>query len=638
MLRSGLYEQVISQALHRELAELPKERKHIEPLDAAEAPQVLSEYVAGAVRAALEAIPEGTHEAESQEARRLELVNAVLDVLAGAREDLGDRAVEGKAERLLQVLSEKDPRLLGGKEARDVPRPETPMASSSLFTGAAREPKLFTEFQREIQSADRIDMLVSFVKWSGLRLIYEDLERFTKRGGQLRVITTSYLGVTEMRAVEALATLPNTHIRISYDTKRTRLHAKTYVFFRETGFTTAYVGSSNLSDAAMSDGLEWNLKLTAMDQGDMLRKIGATFDGYWCSDEFEDYIPEDRGRLAKALRGERMKGVRPDFVFEIRPYPYQQAILEQLRAEREVQGSYRNLVVAATGTGKTVIAAFDYLSFRRSHPGDTCRLLFFAHREEILRQSMLTFQGVLRDVNFGELWVGNHRPERAEHIFASVQTLNVQAIWNRLSADYFDYIVVDEGHHAAADSYGEILRYFAPKVLLGLTATPERMDGRSILPFFNHRIAAQIRLPEAIDRKLLCPFQYFGVSDTVDLDELKWTRGGYDRQELSQIYTLSGAVARNRADHVLMNLEKYASDMDDVKALGFCVSVEHAHFMAEHFCRAGVPSIALDGRSGDEARRSARERLINGDVKVIFTVDLYNEGVDIPELTLPASK
>ena len=214
----------------------------------------------------------------------------------------------------------------------------------------------------------------------------------------------------------------------------------------------------------------------------------------------------------------------------------------------------------------------------------------------------------------------------------SVQTLNSQALHERLPADYYDYIVIDESHHAAAHSYGRALEYFQPKVLLGLTATPERMDGQDIYKYFDRRIAAEIRLPEAINRKLLCPFQYFGVSDTVDLNDLRWVRGGYDRAELSNLYTLSQGVAEKRADHILRSMDKYVTDMNDVRALGFCVSIEHARFMADYFNRCGVPALALTGDSRNDVRASAQEKLVRGELRVLFVVDIYNEGVDIPEV------
>ena len=621
MLHSGLYELLINAEVADDLRRIPAVRKAIDALDSAEAPAVLSKYVADAVRQSLQEIGDNAPE------KQVALVNRIIGLLGQS----GKNVME-PAEQLTALLGEHDPRIALGKSAKELLRPETSVAMSSLFTGAVHEPAMFAELKKEIVSADRIDMLVSFIRFSGLRLILEELTEFTQRGGILRIITTSYMGATEVKAIEELSKLPNTFIRVSYDTKRTRLHAKTYVFYRDTGFTTAYIGSSNLSNAAISSGMEWNVKVTAKDQPDILRKVMATFDAYWHSDEFEDYTADSRGKLAEALDAEKYHGSAPRFLFDIRPYPYQQEILDRLRAEREVRGYFRNLVVAATGTGKTVISALDYRGFVHSHPEKANRLLFIAHREEILKQSIETFRGVLKDVNFGELWVGNYRPEHMEHVFISVQTMCSQRLWEHLLPDYYDFIVVDETHHAAADSYGKALTTFKPKILLGLTATPERLDGKSILDYFDHRIAAEIRLPEAIDRKLLCPFQYFGVSDTVDLTDLHWVHGGYDRKELSSLYSMNQTVAVRRADHILHQLDKYTADMRRLKALGFCVSIEHACFMAEQFNHAGVPSIALSSQSTDAERVSAKKRLVSGEIKVIFVVDLYNEGVDIPEV------
>ena len=624
MLYPGLYEQLINHTLRQELEAIPPERKSVAPVDPAEVAEVLSRYIAEAAKRALSGMAEGRGDVADQVA----LANRLIGLLP----ETEGQGIDERAEQLMALLAEQDPALALGRTASDAVRPETSIAQSSLFTGAVHEPQMFSELKKEIASADRIDMLVSFIKWSGLRLILEDLEAFARRGGELRIITTSYMGVTDVKAVEELAKLPNARIKVSYDTKRTRLHAKTYVFYRETGFTTAYVGSSNLSSAAISSGLEWNVKVTAKDLPATIRKIAATFDTYWHSDEFEFYGPDMRPRLVEALKAEHYDREHPQFLFDIRPYPYQQEILDKLLAEREVRGSYRNLVVAATGTGKTVIAAFDYRRFCKQNPGKANRLLFIAHREEILKQSQATFAGVLKDVNFGELYVGNYRPESLEHLFVSVQTLNSQALHERLPADYFDYIVIDESHHAAALSYEKALAHFQPRVLLGLTATPERMDGQDIYRYFDRRIAAEIRLPEAINRKLLCPFQYFGVSDTVDLNDLRWVRGGYDRAELSNLYTLSQGVAEKRADHILRSMDRYVTDMSDVRALGFCVSIEHARFMADYFNRCGVPALALTGDSRDDVRASAQERLVRGELRVLFVVDIYNEGVDIPEV------
>ena len=632
MLFPGLYEQVINTALNRELSEIPDARKSVAPIDKAEASKVLAQYLADVVQKGLENVLDNGGNITDQ----VDLANRIVSLIEQETKEaaFASLGVDQRAEQLLALLREQDPRLAVGRTAADLSRPETSIAQSSLFTGAIHEPQMYTELKKEIVSADRIDMLVSFIKWSGLRLLMDELREFTQNGGELRIITTSYMGATDVKAIEELRALPNTKIKVSYDTKRTRLHAKTYVFYRNTGFTTAYVGSSNLSNAAISSGLEWNVKVTHRDLPETIDKIAATFESYWNSSEFEYYSEDQRERLARALKAEKYYDSNNDAVYtmDIAPYSYQQEILDKLEAERAVRGYTRNLVVAATGTGKTVLSALDYKRFRKQNPGKPCRLLFVAHREEILRQSLYTFRAVLKDANFGELFVGNNRPESIDHLFMSIQTFNSQGFAEKTASDFYDYIVVDEFHHAAAPTYQKLLTYYQPKILLGLTATPERMDGKSILSYFGNRIAAEIRLPEAIDRKLLCPFQYFGVTDTVDLNTLKWSDGGYDKNELSNLYTLSGAVANRRADLVVSSLLRYVTDIDEVKGLGFCVSVEHAEFMCHYFNSRGIPSIFLTGKSSDEERKTAKGRLVSGEVRFIFVVDIYNEGVDIPEV------
>ena len=632
MLHHGLYEQVINNALTSELAEIPEARKAIAPIDKAEASKVLAQYLADVVQKGLDNVLDNGGDLSAQ----ISLTNQIVSLIQNTTKeaDFASLGVDQRAEQLLALLREADPRLAVGKTAADLSRPETSIAQSSLFTGAIHEPQIYTELKKEIGSADRIDMLVSFIKWSGLRLLMDELREFTQNGGELRIITTSYMGATDVKAIEELRQLPNTKIKVSYDTKRTRLHAKTYVFYRDTGFTTAYVGSSNLSNAAISSGLEWNVKVTKKDLPETIDKIAATFESYWNSNEFEYYSEDQKERLARALNAEKYFGSNDSEVYtmDITPYSYQQEILDKLEAERTVRGYSRNLVVAATGTGKTVISALDYKRFRKQNPGKPCRLLFVAHREEILKQSLYTFRAVLKDANFGEMFVGSYKPDSIDNLFISIQTFNSQDFTAKTAPDFYDYIIVDEFHHAAAPTYQKLLAYYQPQILLGLTATPERMDGKSILSHFGNRIAAEIRLPEAIDRKLLCPFQYFGVTDTVDLDNLKWSAGGYDKSELSKVYTLSGAVAQRRADLVVSSLLKYVTDIDDVKGLGFCVSIEHAEFMCHYFNEHSIPSMFLTGHSPEEERKTAKQRLVTGSVRFIFVVDIYNEGVDIPEV------
>lgn len=632
MLHPGLYEQVINNTLNSELSEVPEVRKSTAPIDTAEASKVLAQYLTDVVQKGLENVQDNGGGIEAQ----IQLANEIVSTIQTTTHEpnFALLGVDQRAEQLLALLRDNDPRLAAGKSAKEMVRPETSIAQSSLFTGAIHEPQMYTELKKEIVSADRIDMLVSFIKWSGLRLIMDELRQFTQNGGELRIITTSYMGATDVKAIEELRQLPNTKIKVSYDTKRTRLHAKTYVFYRNTGFTTAYVGSSNLSNAAISSGLEWNVKVTKKDLTETIDKIAATFESYWNSNEFEYYEEGQRERLIRALKAEKYSEINniDIYTLDILPYSYQQEILDKLEAERTVRGYNRNLVVAATGTGKTVISALDYKRFCRQHPGQPCRLLFVAHREEILKQSMYTFRAVLKDANFGNLFVGSHKADSIDHLFISIQTFNSQDFTTKTDADFYDYIVVDEFHHAAAPTYQKLLVYYQPQILLGLTATPERMDGKNILDYFGGRIAAEIRLPEAIDRKLLCPFQYFGVTDTVDLSSLKWRTGGYDKNELSNLYTFSGLVAERRADLVVNSILKYVTDINEVKGLGFCVSIEHARFMADYFNAYGVPSMALTGDSPDEERNAAKQRLVSGEIRFIFVVDIYNEGVDIPEV------
>ncbi len=536
-LKPGLYEQVINNSISNELKEIPEQQKEIKTIDKAEASKVLSTYIQEVVQKGLDNIGDGCVDASEALSAKVELTNQIVNLIKQKtnEDSFAELSVDSKAQQLLALLKDKDPMLAVGKNASNLNRPETSIAQSSLFTGANHEPQMYCELKKEIASADKIDMLVSFIKWSGLRLIIDELKNFTYNGKELRIITTSYMGATDLKAIEELRKLPNTKIKVSYDTKRTRLHAKTYVFYRDTGFSTAYVGSSNLSNAAISSGLEWNVKVTNKDLPETINKITATFESYWNSTDFEYYREDQKERLLRALKAEKYAEHENQdiFVTDVTPYSYQQEILDKLQAERTIQGYYRNLIVAATGTGKTVISALDYKRYCKNNPQRPCRLLFVAHREEILKQSLFTFRAVLKNANFGELFVGEHKPTEIENLFISIQTFQSQDFSSKTDASYYDFIIVDEFHHAAAPSYEKLLNYYHPQILLGLTATPERMDGKSILPYFDNRIAAEIRLPEAIERKLLCPFQYFGVSDNVDLRNLSWSRGGYDKTELS---------------------------------------------------------------------------------------------------------
>ena len=630
MLETGLYEKLISADLGEQLSAQVDKLIQKTGIDEAEAPKILASYVAQVVENGLKNLADKGGKIKSQ----IALINKIIETIkTETKENIYQGAFIGDSVEQLLALIEKTNTIYALNDKTEIVRPITSLSQSSLFTGAANEPQMFAELKKEIVSCNRIDMLVSFIKWSGLRLIIDELKNFTDNGGMLRIITTSYMGATDVKAIEELKKLQNTEIKISYDTKRTRLHAKTYVFYRNTDYTTAYVGSSNLSNAAISSGLEWNTKVTKQDLPEIISKISATFESYWNSSDFEIYSEDQKDRLAKALKAEKCNGENNElqYSFDITPYPYQQEILDKIEAEREIRNNFKNLIVAATGTGKTVISAFDYKSFCKKQ-NRRQNLLFIAHREEILKQSISCFRGVLKDANFGELFVGKFKPESLNNLFVSIQTFNSQDIISATTPEFYDYIIIDEFHHAAAPIYQQLLSYYKPKALLGLTATPERMDGKNVLAYFNNRISAEIRLPEAIDRKLLCPFQYFGVTDAIDLNTIKWERGGYSKFDLTNIYTADYETARNRAIMVIEALKKYSTDINAVKGLGFCVSKEHAKFMSDFFKENNIPSIYLVSETSDDERSMAKQRLVSGEIKFIFVVDIYNEGVDIPEV------
>ena len=624
MLENGIYEELINLWISREIKSNKGGIISTDKVDSSESSNLLSLYFAQKLRKVLENMEDENVNLSS----RVKFVNELLGKINSHSGSKECNEIIDPPELLLSVLDNSN---IDKNIKNVIPRPATSIAYSSLFTGSIAEPRLYSELKAEILSSDSINMLVSFIKWSGLRLIWNELKTFTERGGKLKVITTTYMGATDIKSIEELNKLSNTEIKISYDTKNTRLHAKTYIFNRKTGFSTAYVGSSNLSNAAISGGLEWNVKVAGKDLPGMLDKIQETFNTYWHSDNFTEYKEDQSDELRKALNREIKRNQESDYIFDIKPYDYQSKILDELDADRKLRGNYKNLVVSATGTGKTVISAFDYARFVRTNPGKN-RLLFIAHREEILKQSQKCFRSVLRDYNFGELYTGNNKPVSLDHLFMSIQSFNSIRPYLELDKHYYDFIIVDEFHHAAAKSYQSLLNYFEPQILLGLTATPERMDGKDILKYFNNHITSEIRLPEAIDRGILSPFQYFGVTDSVDLDTVTWKNGSYDPMELQRLYTGSGGISQERASLIKDAIDRYISSIHDVKGLGFCVSVAHAEYMADYFNKNGISAMALTGNSSREERDTAHAKMRTGEIKIIFAVDIYNEGVDIPEI------
>lgn len=616
----GLYETLIT---HR-LAERMKQfdvagRRSIDaPVGPESAPHVLARHISDTVRQVLQGL------SPTEQVIAANHILESLNTIEGATQWV-DLVTDGPRQ-LLSVAEQEAPGVYSI-------RPATPLSDTALITNAPEDPSLGFELRAELATADRVDLLCAFVKWHGLRVLEESLASAHARGVPIRVLTTTYIGATERRALDRLVRDFGAKVKVNYELRSTRLHAKAWLFRRASGFDTAYVGSSNLSKAALLDGLEWNVRLSSVATPSVLRKFEATFDAYWSEQAFELYDPDaDASRLDEALShagGSRLQDRTTITLsgLEVRPYPHQRDMLERLEVERTVHNRHHNLLVAATGTGKTVMAALDFKRLRQTLGRDP-RLLFVAHRKEILEQSLRVYQNVLVDANFGELFYAGELPDHWTHVFASVQSLSARAL-DRFTPGHFDVIVIDEFHHGTSPTYRKLLDHFAPQELLGLTATPERMDGLNIQDeFFDGRIAAEMRLWEALENELLSPFHYFGISDNTDMSAVTWKRGAYDSAALSNLFTGNDARARLVVQAVIDKV----TDAGSMRALGFCVSVAHAHFMAKFFQRAGLNARALSGETPRTERKTALDDLRAGTLQVIFSVDLFNEGLDIPDV------
>ena len=625
-LPDGLYDQVLTQTLQALVARsTDQSTRSLQALDPADAPARLSELLAAQLAQMLDDLH---GEGDDKLRQQLELVNFLLVSL---RLRLGQGVVADAVAEPAQILQ-----AVHRHSAPPVP-PETGLAAPWLFTAGKGSPALLGELRRELAACDRVDILVSFITHSGVRKLFDILQAITAVGAdgrprtRLRVLTTTYTGATEVRALDALAGLPGCEIRVSLDGRRTRLHAKAWLFRRRTGFGSAYVGSANLSGAALMGGLEWTTKFTERGQPELFERACAHFETLWEDSEFQRYDPADpahRQALSAALKRESGEDIlaRPTF-FELAPKAYQQEMLDQLRLERD-HGRWRNLVVAATGTGKTVVAAFDYRRLCLAEGGRP-RLLFVAHREEILRQALRTYREVLRDHAFGEVLAGGMEPESFDHLFATIDSVVSRDLLVRRGASHWYAVVVDECHRLAAGRFDAFVTAVRPRVLLGLTATPERSDGKPILGYFDNRPdgapAVELRLWHALDQQLLCPFEYYACDDDTDFSGVPWAQPG----ELAAIDTL---VTGNhvRARLVVDEWRRLAGDPARGRALVFCVSVAHAQFMTVQLERAGIKALCVVGETSHDERRQAPERLARGEVAALVTCDLYNEGVDLP--------
>ena len=625
----GLRDELITDDLAALLAELDPAQLDRKPLKDAEALERLGKHLLGVARRLRN--PSGRDDV----AEAAVLVNSAVEALGPTF--LGDR-VAGPPELLLGIRPPAN--LTDGSLPA---HPRIPLTSSELLVNGAGEPTFGAVLKEEIRCADEVDLICAFVGYTGFQPLRDELRSLVERGGRVRVITSTYLGSTSGKALDELVRL-GAEVRVNYQGQTTKLHAKAWLFCRPGELDTACVGSSNLSDAALFSGLEWNVRLARSDAPGVFGRIQQTFDAYWHAPVYETYGLEDRARLDAALA--EAKGYAAQAVtttaqrtidhlkrqlteayadLVLQPKPHQRQVLDRLRLHRESFDQHRHLVVAATGTGKTVIAALDYAGL--CEPGKPRpRLLFVAHREQILQQARATFRKALQDPAFGEILGGGALPAVDTHLFAMVQTLH-----NRMSSvprDYFDVIYIDEAHHGSAASWREVIEYFSPREIVGLTATPERTDGVSIASLFGGEYTTELRLWEAVDDQLLAPFDYVGVDDGTDLRGLTWHRGDYAVGELAELYTGD----HERVKTIRRAVERWVEVPSNMRALGFCVSVSHARFMAQEFDRLGIAADYLEGDHDQAHREEVLGKLRDGVLQVVFSVEVLGEGVDVPEV------
>lgn len=491
--------------------------------------------------------------------------------------------------------------------------------------------QLYYQLSRSLRGAERVDIIVSFLMESGVKMIVKDLEKALRRGAKIRILTGNYLGITQPSALYMIKRELGEQIDLRfYNEKNRSFHPKSYIFHYK-NYSEIYVGSSNISRSALTSGIEWNYRFRSDSDQESYEKFFGTFEDLFYNhsividdEELKRYSRNwHRPAVAKDLDRYDVEADDKDLNVRVM-YEPRGAQIEALCAleQTRMEGAKRALVVAATGVGKTYLAAFDSKTFKR--------VLFVAHREEILKQAAVSFHNIRNSDDYG-FFNGTEKSTDRSVIFASVATLGRSEYLNEryFSKDYFDYIVVDEFHHSVNNQYRRIVEYFKSEFLLGLTATPERMDGKNIYEICDYNVPYEISLKSAINKGMLVPFHYYGIYDDTDYSGIHIVRGRYDEKELNETYI--GNVYRH--DLIYKYYRKYGSK----RALGFCCSREHAEEMAQEFCKRGIPSVAVYSNSNSEyaeERSVAIQKLTDGEIRVIFSVDMFNEGVDIPSVDM----
>ena len=509
--------------------------------------------------------------------------------------------------------------------------------STDVMTGGSdRRMQLYYQLIQSLKKADSVDIIVSFLMESGVKMLLEELDNALKRGAKIRILTGNYLGITQPSALYLLKKKLGSRVDMRfYNEKERSFHPKSYIFHYER-YSDIYIGSSNMSRSALTSGIEWNYRFSSVSDPKNYEKFYQVFEDLFehhsiiiDNEELKRYSQNwHRPAVAKDL--ERYEYLHQNEENESEDtkvrllYEPRGAQIEALCAleDTRAEGAKRALVQAATGVGKTYLAAFDSKSYER--------VLFVAHREEILKQAAVSFRNVRNSEDYG-FFTGEEKSTDKSVIFASVATLGRSEYLSEkyFAPDYFQYLVIDEFHHAVNEQYQRIVKYFKPQFLLGLTATPERMDGRNIYELCDYNVPYEISLKDAINKGMLVPFHYYGIYDDTDYSGLHLIRGRYDEKELNETYI--GNVHRH--DLIYKYYCKYGSK----KALGFCCSRAHAEEMAKEFCERGIPSVAVYSNANgtySEERGKAIEKLKSGEIRVIFSVDMFNEGVDITSVDM----
>lgn len=502
---------------------------------------------------------------------------------------------------------------------------------TNVMTGDRNRSRyLYYQLKMSMAEAEAVDIIVSFLMESGVRMLLKNMKRALNRGVRIRILTGNYLGITQPSALYLIKQELGERVDLRlYNEKSRSFHPKSYIFHYDSS-NEIYIGSSNISRSALTSGIEWNYKFSDRQDKENYELFYETFEDLF----FNHSIIIDDEELKRYSKAWKKPAVSKDLAqydmieennekvkMLFQPRGAQIEALYALEESRR-EGATKGLIYAATGIGKTYLAAFDSLKYER--------VLFVAHREEILKQAASSFKNVRNSEDYG-FFDGKAKDTDKSVIFASVATLGRLEYLNEkyFPVDYFNYVIIDECHHMVTKQYKAIVDYFKPQFLLGLTATPERMDGKNIYEICDYNVPYQISLKEAINKGLLVPFHYYGIYDETDYSGLRIVKGHYEEQELNQAYI--GNV--RRYDLIYKYYRKYRSS----RAIGFCCSKQHAEDMAKEFCKRGISAVAVySGENGEyaEERNEAIKKLKNGEIHVIFSVDMFNEGVDIASLDM----